>query len=72
MNHAGALGDAGDPNLLAVQRHATRVELGKGVRGHDAAGGIVPAFGLQLVHGGRHPGPNAIHGQLHANDARYS
>ena len=52
---------------LAVQRHATRVELGKGVCGYDATGGIVPAFGLQLVHASGHPGPNAIHRPLHTN-----
>jgi len=62
-DHAGALGDAGQGDGLAVHHHPARGSLGHRVGGHDAVGGGVPVVGLEVGNGRRQAGHQAIHGQ---------
>jgi len=60
VDHAGALGDAGNGEVLAVQRHLARGRLGDNVGGHDRFRRRRPVGRLEVGNGGRQGGHDLV------------
>src|SRR5690606_20232894 len=70
--HARALGHAADDDLAGAGfADDARDQLGHGIGGHDAGGGLVRSVLVigQRLGGGLHTGQQLVHGQLFADQA---
>ena len=70
VDHAGALGHAGNPDRVTAQRQLRESHLGDAVRGHDGAGSFRKTRLVQLGNQLRQRLDDALGIQLDSNHAR--